>query len=95
MNNLKSLFNEADRPKKKKKSIEQSNNIMKKLLSANYIHSIKKKKKIGRRKMHRKGRWQLLHGQGNIKENGHQCAPNRDLNVLQNVLSLNVSRMTP
>lgn len=45
--------------------------------------------------MHRKGRWQLLHGQGNIKENGHQCAPNRDLNVLQNVLSLNVSRMTP
>ena len=94
MNNLKSFFNEADRPKKK--SIEQSNNIMKKLLSANYIHSIKKKKKkFGRRKMHRKGRWQLLHGQGNIKENGHQCAPNRDLNVLQNVLSLNVSRMTP
>ena len=44
MNNLKSLFNEADRPKKK--SIEQSNNIMKNLLSTNYIHSIKKKKKI-------------------------------------------------
>lgn len=45
MNNLKSLFNEADRPKKKKKSMEQSNNIMKNLLSTNYIHSIKKKKK--------------------------------------------------